>query len=137
MGITDGKLLFCHDISEQRKDRLISMIYYNDIKFYDCFNNPFPADFGIPDLNIPPVLFDESTWMNKIPLYNSDPLSAAISVTSVKSVSTFTTPSEYPKFILFNSYDPSTHHTIMSDNLSYGRVKRGYFSRIHDGIICF
>ena len=44
MGITDGKLLYCHGVAEGNKDKKISTLEYNNRKVYDCFNDPFTAD---------------------------------------------------------------------------------------------
>ena len=55
MGITDGKLLFFLGVSEENMDNKISTKEYNNRTFYDCFNNPFTADFGILALNLPPI----------------------------------------------------------------------------------
>ena len=55
MGIIDGKLLFCHGISEGSVDKEISTRNYNNRTFCDCLNNPFPDYFGCPDLNLPPI----------------------------------------------------------------------------------
>ena len=41
MGITDGKLIYCHGVSEGNVDRNISTLEYNNRTVYDCFNNPF------------------------------------------------------------------------------------------------
>ena len=60
MGITDGKILFYHGISEESEDKKISMIEYINRKVYNCFNNPFPADCGRPDLNLPSITIDDS-----------------------------------------------------------------------------
>ena len=60
MGITDGKLLFCHGISEKIKDKTISMREYTDRTVYDWFNNPFSGDCGSQYLNIPHITIDDS-----------------------------------------------------------------------------
>ena len=48
MGITDGNLLHCHGVAEGNKDKKISTLEYNNRTVYDCINNPFTADCGIP-----------------------------------------------------------------------------------------
>ena len=88
---------------------------YNDRKFYDFFNNPFPFYCGSPDLNLSPMPMGDSPHPNKRARYTSDPLPDSISVTSVNNVSTLTTPSGYPQVIVINYYDPKNHHTIMSE----------------------
>ena len=67
MGITYGKLLFCHGFSEGNVDNKISMRDYNNRTVYDCFNNPFPSGFGGPALNIPHITID-----NRPRPHNSD-----------------------------------------------------------------
>ena len=37
MGITDGKLLYCHGVTEGNKDKKISTLEYNNRTVYDCF----------------------------------------------------------------------------------------------------
>ena len=46
MGITDGKLLFCHGVAEGNMDKKFLTLEYNNRTVYDCFNNPFTADLG-------------------------------------------------------------------------------------------
>ena len=78
------------------------MIYYNDRSVYDCFNNPFTVDCGIPTLNLPSITIDDSPRQKKIARYTSDPLPAAIYITPGKSVSTLTNPSDLSPFIVLN-----------------------------------
>ena len=87
MGITYGKLLFCHGISEESVDNTISAKEYNNGVFYDCFVNPFTDDFGIPDLNLPPITIDDIPRPHEISYYTPDLLPAAISVASKNSSS--------------------------------------------------
>ena len=54
MGIIDGKLLLCCDISDKIREKNITTIEYNYRSVYDCFNNTFPDDYGAPAMNIPP-----------------------------------------------------------------------------------
>ena len=61
MGITDGKLLYCHDVAEGNKDKKISTLEYNNRTVYDFFNNPFTADCGSPAMNLPPITIDDRT----------------------------------------------------------------------------
>ena len=60
MGIKYGKLLFCHGISEEIKDKKISMGEYSDRTVYDCSNKPFLVYDGSPALHIPPITIDDS-----------------------------------------------------------------------------
>ena len=52
MGITDGKLLYCHGVAEGNKDKKISTSEYNNRSVYDFFNNPFTADCGSPAMHL-------------------------------------------------------------------------------------
>ena len=69
MGITDAKLLFCHGISDQSRDRKISMRGYNNGPVYHCFNDPFTVYFGIPYFNIPTMPLNESYIQSKRAYY--------------------------------------------------------------------
>ena len=133
MGIKYGKLLFYHLISEQSKDKNISMREYNDRTVYDCFNSPFSVDCGRSALNVPPIPIDDSPRLNKRYWYTSDPLPDAISVASRNSISMLTTSSYSPKILETNYNDPNTQRTITSDNPCRGRTGRGYCSRFHYG----
>ena len=59
MGITDGKLLYCHGVAEGGKDKKFSTLEYNNRTVYYCFNNPFTYDCGIPDMHLPPITIDD------------------------------------------------------------------------------
>ena len=59
MGITDGKLLYCHGVAEGNEDKKISTLEYNNRTVYDCFNNPFTADCGSPAMHLPPITIDD------------------------------------------------------------------------------
>ena len=94
MGITDGKLLLCHGISEGSVEKKVST---RDLKIrtvYDWLNNTFPDDCVIPDLNLPPINIEYRTLPYKILCYTSDLIPDAITVASEKYVSTLTTPSD-------------------------------------------
>ena len=91
MGITYGKLLFCHGISEGSVVKNFSMRYYNSVKAYDWLNYTFPDDCGIPYFNIPPITIDSKPCPDKISFYTPDLLSYTIYVASEKYVITFTT----------------------------------------------
>ena len=65
MGIIDGKILLYNGISEQIKDNKITTRDYNNRTVYDCFNNPFPSDYGSPYLNLTPIRIDDSTHPDK------------------------------------------------------------------------
>ena len=66
IGITYGKIFFYHGISEQIRDKKISIRKYNDRTVYDCFDNPLIVNFVNPELNTPPMLIDDSYIPNKI-----------------------------------------------------------------------
>ena len=129
MGITDGKLLYCHGVAEGKKDNKISTLEYNNRTVYDCFNNPFTDDFGSPALNLPPATFDDRTRPHKRARYTPDLLLATISVASENSVSTLTTPSY--SLDLLPSYNPNTLHVMKKDVPVKGRFHRGYCCRKH------
>ena len=80
---------------------------------------------------------DKSFRPKKGAHYNHDPLTDAISTTYGNSVSTFITLSG-PSQVSFLYYDsPETDHIIMRDKNGRATNKRGYFSRLHDGIRCY
>ena len=136
IGITDGKLLFCHCISHQIKDKAISMREYNNSTVYDCFENTFPVDCGSPVLNLHPISIDDIPHPNIRSWYTYDSLPSDISANYGKSISKFTTPSHPPQLIEPNYEDTDTLYTIISDNPFPGRIRNGYSSRSHDGKIC-
>ena len=82
MGITYGKLLLCHDISEKTRDKKTSMIDYNNREVYDFFDNPFTVDCGIPDLNITHMAINDNQQPNKIAHYTPDSLPSSVYVES-------------------------------------------------------
>ena len=59
MGITDGKLLYCHGVAEGNVGRKISTLEYNNRTVYDCFDNYFTAYCGSPAMHIPPITIDD------------------------------------------------------------------------------
>ena len=97
MGIAYMKLLLCHGFSEQSKDKKISMREYKNRTVYYWLNNPFSVDSGTPDLDLHPILIDDSPHLNKRYQYTSDPLPDDIYVTSGESVSKLITPSNSPQ----------------------------------------
>ena len=80
MGITYGKLLFCHGVSEEIVDKHISTKDYKNRTVYECFNNLFTAGFGIPYLNLPPITIDGRPRPHKRARCTPDMLPATISV---------------------------------------------------------
>ena len=61
MGITYGKLLYCHGVTEVNVDKKLSTLDYNKRTVYDCFNYPFIADCGSLYMNLPPINIDDRT----------------------------------------------------------------------------
>ena len=88
MGITDGELLYGHGVAEGNKDKTNSTLEYNNKTVYDCFNNPFTADCGIPSMHLPPITIDDSPPPPKRARCAPNLLPATIYVASENSVST-------------------------------------------------
>ena len=55
---------------------------------YKSFNNPFTADFGSPDIDLPPITIDDRPRQHKIARYTPDLIPDSISITSENYVST-------------------------------------------------
>ena len=123
MGITDGKLLYCHGVAEGNADNLFSTLEYNNRTVYDCFNDPFTADCGSPAMHPPPITFDGRHPPHKIARYAPDLLPAAISVASENSVSTLITPYDSPDIL--PTGDPNTLHVLKKYMPLKGRVHTG------------
>ena len=100
MSITDGKLLFCHRISQGSAENKIPMIDYNNRTDYELLNNLFLDDFGSPTLNLPPITIYDRPCPHKRALYTPDLLPAAFYVASENYVSTFTTPYYSPRLLI-------------------------------------
>ena len=130
VGITDGKLLYCHGVAEVNEDKKILTLEYKNRTVHNCFNNPFTDNFGIPDTNLPPINFDDRPRPHNRALYTSDMTPANVSVVSENSFSTLTTPYDYPD--LLPSDDPNTIHVIKIDLPVLGRRQRGYCCRIYN-----
>ena len=92
---------------------------------YDCFNNTFTADFGSPDMHLPPITIDDRPPPppHKRAPYTPELIPAAIYVASENSVSTLTTPSESTD-ILPTDY-PNTLHVMKKYMPLEGKVNRG------------
>ena len=88
----------------------ISKLEYNNRTVYDCFNNPFPADCGSPDLNLPSINIDGILHPHKIARYTPDLPPAAISVASEIFLCTLTTPSDSPGLLILTSDDTNRTH---------------------------
>ena len=94
VGITDGKLLYSHGVSEGVVDRKISTLEYTNKTVYEWLNNPFKVDFVRPDMYLPPITIDDRPPLHKRALYTPYLLPDAISVASENYVITFTIPSD-------------------------------------------
>ena len=111
IGITYGKLLFCHIISEESEDKNILAKEYNNRTVYYWFNNPFTDDFDSPHLNLSPITIDDITRPNKRSWYNPYLIPASISVASENFVINLTNPYDYTLlFILPSDYPPLYIH---------------------------
>ena len=137
MGITYGNILFYHGIYKRRGDKKISIREYNERAVYDCFNNTFPADCGSPNLDIPPITIDDSTYLDKRAHYTPYLIPAAISFASENYVSNLTNPSDMPHVLVLNFDDPNPQHYINKDKPFHVKVKRGYCYRKCDGKTCY
>ena len=135
MGVTDGKLVYCHGVAEGNKDKKISTLEYNNRTVYDCFNNPFTANCGSTSMHIPPITIDDRPHPPKRARYAPNLLPATISVASENSVSTLTTPSDLTDIL---STDGQKNVHILKKGLPVnGRVHRGYCCRKHGRIRCY
>ena len=112
MGITYGKLLLYHGVSEVNMDKKTSTRDKNNSTVYDCFNNTFRSDFIIPDINLPPINIDDRSRPHKIACYTPYLLPDTISVASENSVSNLTTPSDSPHILLITSDNPNPPHIM-------------------------
>ena len=127
MGITGGKLLYCHGVAEGNMDKKFSTLEYNNRTVYYCFNNLFTAHCGSPAMHLTPSTIDDRPRLHKSSWYNPDLLPASISVASETSSITLTTPSDSPDIL--TSYYLNTLH-VMNKYLPFqGRVHRGYWCR--------
>ena len=106
MGITYGKLLYCHGVEVGNVDKKISKMEYNNRTFYACFNNLFTDKFGSPYSNPPPIIIYDRPHQHKRSRYTLYLISSSIYVVSVNSFSTLTTISNYPDLLTY--YDPNT-----------------------------
>ena len=130
MGITDGKLLYCHVVAEENVDRKISTLEYNNRTFNDWLNKPFIDEFSSPPLNLPPITFDDRPRPHKRSRYTPDLLPYAISVASENYFSTLITSSVSTD--LLPSDAPNNLHFIKKYEPFLDRTKIGYFFRKHD-----
>ena len=115
---------YCSVVEFQQKvwTRKLQKDYKNKM-IYDCFNNYFPANSGIPYLNPPPITMDDIPHLDQISHYTPDMLPDAVPVASEKSVSTLITPSYSPKIILLTSDEPNPRHSMKKDDPYCSREK--------------
>ena len=104
---------------------------------YECLNNHFTADFGIPGLNPLPITIDNRPCLYKISRYTPDLLSSAIYVAPENFVSTLTTPSDLLWIFLLPSDDTNPLHVMKKNDPKCGNMKRLYCYRKNDGKICY
>ena len=135
MGIADRNLLFF--MAFQSKVRTCQFQWENTT--IEQFMNPSTINFHLMLLDhiwiyitLPLIIFPapQKSW------YTSDPLPAAISVTSGNYVSILTTPSDSPQLLVLYSDDTETQHTTMSDNPFHISMKGGYCLSFHDWVLC-
>ena len=67
---------------EEKKHKNISTKEYNIRTVYECFDDSFTDDFGIPALNLPQITIDNIPCSHKRALYTPDLLPVSIYVTS-------------------------------------------------------
>ena len=93
-------------------------------------NNTFTDEFGIPDLNLPPIIIDDIPLLHKIAHYTKYLLPDTISIAYGNYGSTLTTTSNFPDLL---PYDDHNTLYIMKKYVPFlCRVKRGYCCRKHD-----
>ena len=109
-------------------DKKISTKEYKKRTVYEWFNNKFPADCVRPDLNLPLINIADRLRPDKRARYTPDLIPDAISVSSEKSVSTLTTPSDSPRLLILTSDNNHHHHSMKKYEPYHGKMKRGYCS---------
>ena len=135
IGITDGKLIYCHGVAEGNVDKKISTLEYKNRRVYDCFSGSFTDEFGSPDLYIPPITIYDIPHPYRRARYNPDLLPAAISIASGNYDSTLNTPSDLTD--LLPSDDTNTLHVRNKYVHFQGRTNIGYCCRKHGQKICY
>ena len=105
---------------------------YNNRMVYYYFSNPYPADFFSQSMNIHPMTIDDSSRPNKISRYTPYQFPNTTYVAYGNYVSTLTTTSDFPHYIILSYDSPNTVYTIMGDNPNFGKEIRLYCSRIHE-----
>ena len=113
-------------------DKKIPVRDYNNSKVYYWFDNPFPSDYGILYLDLPPNTIYYRPCPDKRSRYNPDLIPAAISVASEIFVSNLTTSSDSPQLLLLTSEYPNPRHVVNKYESYRGRVKIEYCSSKRD-----
>ena len=136
MGITDGKLLYYHGVTEVNVDKKISTFEYKNRTVYECFNYHFTSDFVSPAMNLPPITIDDRPPPpHKIVQYTPYLLPSTIFVASENSDSNLTTPSDSPDILTTD--DTNNIYVMKKDDPYSGRLKRGYCFRKHGIKRCY
>ena len=105
---------------------------YNNRTVYDCSNNPFTADCGIPAMHLPPITIDDRPPPPKRDRYAPNLLPDTISFASENYVSTLTTPYDLPDILPTDGQ--KTVHVLKKFLPVNGRVHRGYCCSKHGQI---
>ena len=108
MGITDAK---------------ITLREYNEWIVFDCFNNIFTFDCGIPALDLPPVPINGTLHPNRRASYTSDPLPATIYVAPKTCLGNLTSSCDSPTNYLPSSGIPATDQNMMRGGISCEKKK--------------
>ena len=132
VGITCGKLLYCHGVAEVNTEKKFLTSKHNNSTVYYCIKNNFTADFGTPDMHLPPITVDDRPPPHKRARYTPDLFPAAIYVASENYVSILTTPSDLPDIL---PTDGSNTLHVMKKYVPLTCIfHRGYCCRIHGRI---
>ena len=126
MSITDENLLFCYGISEESVDIKVLTRNYNKRTAYNWFDNQFPYECGILDLNLPPINIDDRPHLGKKAWYNPDLVPDATHFPYKNYVSTLTNPADSPQPLVLTSNYPNQIHAMKKYCPYHGRVKIGY-----------
>ena len=123
--IIDGKIIFCHGISDVSLDNKVSTIEDNNITVYNYFNNPFRNDCGSPAFNIPPITIDDRLYSQKVSCYTPDLIPSTIAVATGNFVHALSTLYDYPRLFILPSDYINHFHSMNNDEPYRGRSKRG------------
>ena len=129
MVITYGNPLYCPFVAEGNVDKKTSILEYKNRSDYECFNNPFTAKSGSPDLHLLLITIDYRSRMHKRSCYTPDLLPGFIFVAFGNYVSTLTTPSDSPQLLILPYDDTKPTYASNKYDPYRGRMKRGYCCR--------